>query len=192
MLAPREHKRIEELCAKQADFDSVTKMLQYDTITCHQVRAHFDGTMEFCPETRSRLSQDASIITHPTFESAIIKIQSDKAHDTSEEEKIIVRVLKREEICTLSIKPKNPCRSLPGLWNAFAPPVIAMQHTSTHDSSYLLPTSVKECFIKQAMPYQTAESASFRRNLNSKYIRSEQGLVGYSGRKLFDRELDDN
>ncbi len=27
---------------------------------------------------------------HPTFEAAIIKIQSDKAHDMSEEEKLIV------------------------------------------------------------------------------------------------------
>ncbi len=54
------------------------------------------------PETRLRLSLDASIIMHPTFESAIIKIQSDKAHDMSEEEKLLVHGLKREEICTQS------------------------------------------------------------------------------------------
>ncbi len=74
----------------------------YDTITCHQVRALFDGTIESYAETRSRLSPDASIIMHPTFESAIIKIQSDKAPDMSEEEKLIVQGLKREEICKLS------------------------------------------------------------------------------------------
>ncbi len=83
-------------------------MLQYDTITCHQVRALFDGTIESYPETWSRLSPNASIIMHPTFESAIIKIQSDKAQDMSEEEKLIVQDLKREEICTLSNEPEIP------------------------------------------------------------------------------------
>ncbi len=81
------YEKIEELYTKLADFDSVTNILQYDTIACRQVRALFDGAMESYPETWSRLSPDASIIMHPTFESAIIKIQSDKAQDTSEEEK---------------------------------------------------------------------------------------------------------
>ncbi len=136
------------------------------------------SSIESYPETRSRLSPDASIIMHPTFESAIIKIQSDKAHDMSEGEKLFVQGLKPEEICTLSNEPENPCRSLPGLSNACAPPVIAMQHTSTHDSSYLLPTSVNDCFLKQAMPYQTAGSASFRRTLNSKYFCIWRGNCG--------------
>ncbi len=82
--------------ANTKDFDSVTKMLRYDTFTCHQVRALFHGTVASYLEIWSRMSPDASTIMHPTFESEIIKIQSGKATDMSQEEKLIVQDLKAE------------------------------------------------------------------------------------------------
>ncbi len=51
----------------------------YDTIACHEVRALFDGTTESCPDIRVGNYQN----------------QSDKAHDMSEEEKLIVQDVKR-------------------------------------------------------------------------------------------------
>ncbi len=134
-------------------------------------------TMESYPETRSRLLPGPSMIIHPSFASVIIKIDSDKGMICVKRGKLIVQDLKREEICPLLKEPKTLSFAARDL-KRVRTPVIGMQCKSTHYSSYLLLTSVNDCFLKQAMPYQTAGGASFRRTLNSKYSYIRTGTCG--------------
>ncbi len=46
-------------------------------------------------------------------------------------------------------------------------------------------------FVKQAIPLSDRGKRILRRTWTANIFAFEQGLVEYSGRKLFDRELDD-
>eukprot|EP00171_Calliarthron_tuberculosum_P021796 IDg21796t1 len=83
MPAAREERALEKLLEKFKDFDSVTKTLQRDNISCSEVRALFDGMIDAYPSTKARLSANAKIVHSPNFESGLVKIQENRISQLS-------------------------------------------------------------------------------------------------------------
>ena len=74
---------------------SMTKALQRENITCYQVRVLFDSIIEEFPSTAQRLSPTSEIVLNPTFERAVVKIQSGSYSELTIEEAKTVECLKR-------------------------------------------------------------------------------------------------
>jgi hypothetical protein len=82
-----EERRITELATAMKSFDVVTKELQGENgVTLAKVRLWFDLTIKHFPSCQSQLASDARIVSHPSFENAIVKVLNKKEHELSEAE----------------------------------------------------------------------------------------------------------
>lgn len=84
----RENKRIDELCVKFEELNSVTKALQNESLTCADARSIFDEVIEQYPSTEGRLSSSADIVATEDFENAVVKIMNDEGNTLTASEKV--------------------------------------------------------------------------------------------------------
>lgn len=92
-----QYRKIEKLSEKFSDLDSVTTVLQKESISLADARSLFETVLEEYPNMADRLSSTAKIIHDPTFESAICKILNKEFDRMSESERNSVRHLLLEE-----------------------------------------------------------------------------------------------
>lgn len=89
-------RKIEAVLTKLSDLESVTKVLQDDSISISDVKHLFEEVVTSFESTNDKLRPDADIILNPEFESAIAKIQDNKESTLSSLENISVENLKAE------------------------------------------------------------------------------------------------
>ncbi|KAG2996060.1 hypothetical protein PC121_g19244 [Phytophthora cactorum] len=87
---PSIHRQVVQLVNKLEALDSVCVKFQSEERTLADVRLLFDAVMAKYPATSHNLSASARIVHSPVFESAIVKLLSDRAL-TAEEEKSVDR-----------------------------------------------------------------------------------------------------
>ena len=72
----REISIIKILRKKYEELGRITEVLQSDSTTCRDVRILFDAVIDEYPVAKTRLPNDSKIFSQPSFESAMLKIQS--------------------------------------------------------------------------------------------------------------------
>ena len=141
MLSPAEDKKIENLCVKLSELDSVTKALQSNTIPFYKVHILFDSIIQEYPELSEKLSPEARIVLNLEFESALVKLQSGRSDDLSTCEKFAARILLKPESGEVEVESDNDT----GL--SFADRVLqkarldSLNKCKYIDTRFLLPTS---------------------------------------------------
>ncbi|KAG4059771.1 hypothetical protein PC123_g5331 [Phytophthora cactorum] len=85
---PSIHHQVVQLVNKLETLDSVCVKLQSEERTLADVRLLFDTDMAKYPATSHHLSASARIIHSPVFESAVVKLMSDRALTAEEEESV--------------------------------------------------------------------------------------------------------
>lgn len=85
MTGPREQKRISELQVLLRDIDSVVKKFQREDTSFGNVRAVLDEVIKLHPSTKERIGENADIILHHAFETAVENIQDGLDATSSEE-----------------------------------------------------------------------------------------------------------
>ncbi|KAG3235716.1 hypothetical protein PI124_g19261 [Phytophthora idaei] len=85
---PSIHRQVVQLVNKLEALDSVCVKLQSEERTFADVRLHFDAVMAKYPATSHHLSASARIVHSPVFESAVVKLLSDRALTAEEEESV--------------------------------------------------------------------------------------------------------
>lgn len=95
-----EHARIETICNKMSDLDSITLQLQDDHTTISDARDMFDAIMHRHGCTKHRLAQNAPIVENVTFESALIKVQRGEENKLSTQEKKAISHLRVIQMAT--------------------------------------------------------------------------------------------
>ncbi|KAG3009515.1 hypothetical protein PC120_g15582 [Phytophthora cactorum] len=85
---PSIHRQVVQLVNKLEALDSVCVKLQSEERTLADVRLLFDAVMAKYPATSHHLSASALIIHSPVFESAVMKLLSDRALTAEEEESV--------------------------------------------------------------------------------------------------------
>ena len=103
----RENQKIESLCSKYADLDSITKSLQKDDITCLDVRILFGEVNREYPDTESRLSSSASIVYDRVFDNSLVKIQSSRVYELTDEKIESVKLLKTDQSNTEEVETSH-------------------------------------------------------------------------------------
>ncbi|KAG3128319.1 hypothetical protein PI126_g21456 [Phytophthora idaei] len=85
---PSIHRQVVQLVNKLEALDSVCVKLQSEERTLADVRLLFDAVMAKYPVTSHHLSASARIVHSPVFESAVVKLLSDRALTAEEEESV--------------------------------------------------------------------------------------------------------
>ncbi|ETI29699.1 hypothetical protein F443_23189 [Phytophthora nicotianae P1569] len=85
---PRTHRQIVQLVTKLEALDSVCVRLQSEEGNLADVRFLFDAVIAKFPATAHHLSQSAQIVHSPAFESAVVKLLSDRSLISDEEEAV--------------------------------------------------------------------------------------------------------
>ena len=85
------HGRIASLFKDMKELQSVTTKLQSKDLTMAENRFLLDKTITLFPEMANVIGREASIVHSPLFESAVTKIQDQKEHKLTDEEKITVQ-----------------------------------------------------------------------------------------------------
>lgn len=93
---------IENLCESLENLDSVIKKLQCDSTNLGIVRALFDTVIGHFPETKAHLTKDAAIVESKEFQSALIKLQMDRATELTDEKTASIKMLRRVPDGTVS------------------------------------------------------------------------------------------
>ncbi|KAG7355610.1 hypothetical protein IV203_000296 [Nitzschia inconspicua] len=94
MPTHRQKLTIDLLISILTDFQSVTKALQAENRTLLEVRDLFDEVIKKYPETKDRLSENASIIRDKLFESAVQKILKGSEEELTPDESMKVTGLR--------------------------------------------------------------------------------------------------
>ncbi|KAG3110568.1 hypothetical protein PI125_g9900 [Phytophthora idaei] len=76
MLTAYEAMGVSELLKELVKLDSVTVALQSESLTMSAVRDLFDHSISKYPVMKKYLSSNASIVSNPVFERALVKLQS--------------------------------------------------------------------------------------------------------------------
>ena len=96
--SPAEERTLSKISSDLDLFDSVTVVLQKETIDLFDVRILFDDLIEKYPDTSSYLSPSADIVHCPAFETGISKIVAGKSDTLTDVEKMeCVGLLKNRE-----------------------------------------------------------------------------------------------
>jgi hypothetical protein len=82
------------------DFNLITLKLQDSSLSLVEVRLLFDEVITSYPSMAFHLAENASIVKHPSFESAVCKVLSQQQDLLSEEERITIApfIIQREEV----------------------------------------------------------------------------------------------
>jgi hypothetical protein len=96
----RELAQLKTIQNQLSDFNLITLKLQDPRISLLEVRLLFDEAISCYPSMEFHLAEDARIVKHPSFESAICKVLSQQQNLLSDEERRAASrfVLQREEI----------------------------------------------------------------------------------------------
>jgi len=94
ILTTRENRKVDELCAKFQELESVTKYLQSNRCTISDCRLLFNGIIDMFPSTKERLSASADIVHDKDFERALSKIQEGKVNSLTRAERTAAKGLK--------------------------------------------------------------------------------------------------
>ncbi len=95
LLTPTEHKSVEFMSKKLANFDSVTKALESENLTIQEVRVLFDSIIGTYPSTATRLASDAFVVLNPEFECSLMRNQSGKSSELTSADVNAVKCLKQ-------------------------------------------------------------------------------------------------
>ncbi len=94
LLTTREERKVDALCSKYDQLDSMTKALQSDSVTCADVRAMFDAVIQEFPDVASRLSNTFRVVQNSVLETAIVKLQDNAEASLTSEEATSIENLK--------------------------------------------------------------------------------------------------
>lgn len=99
----RELAELKTIQNQLVEFNMITLKLQDPSISLLEVRLIFDEVISSYPSMEFHLAEDARIVKHPSFESAICKVLSQQQDLLSDEERRAVSpfVLQREEVVEL-------------------------------------------------------------------------------------------
>lgn len=114
-LNPSENLLVKELVNDLELINKMMKYLQRDDITLADARTCFDAVLQEFPQLSYYLSPNAKILHSPDFNMAIIKIQSNRAHELNAKELKMVEGLKSEKTLEDSyLVNDEPCSSILG------------------------------------------------------------------------------
>ncbi|RHY10630.1 hypothetical protein DYB36_006775 [Aphanomyces astaci] len=84
---------VELLIAQLTDLNSVTLVLQDESLTLADVRMLFDDVVVQYPGAEVRLGPDASVVEDPTFESGVVKVLQHMEASLNEDERMAIALL---------------------------------------------------------------------------------------------------
>lgn len=138
------------MCDDFSALDSVTKTLQRNSITLSEVRILFDAVISKFPETSRRLSSNAPIVTNPTLESALVRVQEGQISALSQVERDVLKPFLQDE----SSVPDN--LPVTGKFLSFAEQALKKRKVRVSECTYVdtrfvLPTTnIVERFFSKA------------------------------------------
>lgn len=171
ILKPSENKQVDSLCASLRQLDSIAKALQCDNITVGQARTYFDTVIFDYPQTTARLSANAEIVKDPTFESAVVKLQTNRGAELTTAERDAIKILKtgadkdsnagHSVQLSLAERARKKCgqNSLQLNWDIWTCPSFSQRLMCARDFSR-----------RRGMHYQIAERDCFRQTSKPRYF----------------------